>query len=1799
MYHFRKRAFMSKSSSVISFYLRIYFIALIGLLTISDIEAQVEELPCQTEANATIDLDRKDFNNGSTVIHSQASMHNFTLPENTFGDCKYISNVSIEITGTSVDYDFPAGCNPPGAFYYNIALGCEDFTPASCNTSNLIGEPNTPNFVDQSFSYNGPPEDFQFGDNISVDIVPVMDQGTPCGQNALSEEYIILEYDLCVTVTISEGAIDDPIDLGMDLESCAGGTNSLFGGNYDDWLWSNGQTAQSINVGPGDYSITVTDSNGCTDTDEITIEAFPDAPITFDPADPIVCDNESITVSVVEGSYDSYEWSNSEEGQTVNLTPGTYDVTITDDNDCTTVNTVTVSSIPSPNAGTDNTETICEGVEFDLSDLVESGADVDGVFSDPAATGSLSGSIVNTSGLADQTIDFLYTVGLPGDLCGSDEATFTLIIEAQAVAGADNSETVCAEIIFDLNDLVDAAADLGGTFSDPGATGALDGSMVNTTGFEGQTLDFIYEVGDGTDACGVDQATLTLIIEDAPNAGIDNSAEVCEQDFFDLNDLLDINADAGGVFLDVAATGSLSGSTVNTLGLGGLTIDYVYQVGDAADPCGVDEATLTLVIGVLSEAGQDNVSTVCDGELFDLNDILGSDADLGGVYLDPNDLGILNGSIVNTTGLEGQTIDFIYEVGFPGDICGIDQASLVIIVESTVQAGEDNFTTVCEGNTFDLNDLLDASASPGGIFLDPTSSGVLSGSIVNTSGLAGQTIGFIYQVGQSSDPCGMDESILTITVDFSLSAGDDSMETICIAGVINLDDFLVNADFGGVYNDIDLSGGLNGNLLNTDVISPGQYIYQYIVGDGITCPFDTANITILFNAIPEGVFEIDTVELCYDICQEINISVIGGSPFTYDLSAENQSGTPPATTTLSSSTNDFSVYLCNDQSQIAFSNDTLNFSNLDSLLLTIENVQGDLCNSVTIDSLWITSLPANVFQLDTSICIFDTLFIDDLEFFFGNSSFIDTIDGIECDSFININVSFEDVDTSYILETICPGDSTNYFSTWFTEANPYEEITINAESGCDSLIIVDISFFPQVDSLINPLLCEGDFIIVNTVTYDESNPFGQEVLIGASSNGCDSLVNIDLQFSNGINIMRTDTLCEGGSIVIGGTIFDATNNPNLLIVPGVNCDTTFDINLTFVAPSMNVIDGIYCVNFDTIVNGVLYDFDNPSDVETIVGGSSLGCDSIITINLNFESPSQNIIDGIYCSDFDTLVNDVLYNINNPSDIETIVGGSYLGCDSIITIDLNYYPVAQNILDTTICSNESFIINGVTYDQNNLSGTETLTSQLGCDSTIVITVSLYNTTEEDQSFAICEGDSIFLMGAWQFSAGVFMDTFTTSFGCDSIITSTVSLMPCAIEVNVSAVGNNCVGGSLGLIDIEILSEIPIPYIILLEELSTGIQSNINVSVEQNNYQFENLNSGSYEVSIIENDGTVIFTTTEVINDLFDALTGSWNLIETIICNGELAQLEFVPTGGLPDYNYTWSTTNLGNASIIDQVPSGAYSITISDMNGCTFDSSFTIDEPTPITYDLQTTNISCIGLESGDITIENIQGGTSPYSVLIDNVIINEFFISSLSEGQYTIEILDDNGCISISNQVNITGSTSVTLADYTLTHDITEGNSVLLDGELFENNLSFEWSPNSTLSCVDCMEPIASPSTTTIYELTVTNEDGCEQIINITVIVSPNVIIQVFPNIFSPNGDGSNDEFLLTFENELTTKIELIVFDRWGNQMHNSISSDGTIMWNGASNGRDLNPGVYIYQLTIDYIDGTSETMVNDLTLIK
>ncbi|MDP1802875.1 MAG: gliding motility-associated C-terminal domain-containing protein [Bacteroidota bacterium] len=66
------------------------------------------------------------------------------------------------------------------------------------------------------------------------------------------------------------------------------------------------------------------------------------------------------------------------------------------------------------------------------------------------------------------------------------------------------------------------------------------------------------------------------------------------------------------------------------------------------------------------------------------------------------------------------------------------------------------------------------------------------------------------------------------------------------------------------------------------------------------------------------------------------------------------------------------------------------------------------------------------------------------------------------------------------------------------------------------------------------------------------------------------------------------------------------------------------------------------------------------------------------------------------------------------------------------------------------------------------------------------------------------------------------------------------------------------------------------------------------------------------------------------------------------------------------------------------------------------------------------------------------------------------------------------------------------------------------------------------------------------------------------------------PNVFTPNGDGSNDVFFLKVAN--VAEINAIIFDRWGNKVYESTSTTGNIEWDGKSSaGKELPAGTYFY----------------------
>ncbi len=91
------------------------------------------------------------------------------------------------------------------------------------------------------------------------------------------------------------------------------------------------------------------------------------------------------------------------------------------------------------------------------------------------------------------------------------------------------------------------------------------------------------------------------------------------------------------------------------------------------------------------------------------------------------------------------------------------------------------------------------------------------------------------------------------------------------------------------------------------------------------------------------------------------------------------------------------------------------------------------------------------------------------------------------------------------------------------------------------------------------------------------------------------------------------------------------------------------------------------------------------------------------------------------------------------------------------------------------------------------------------------------------------------------------------------------------------------------------------------------------------------------------------------------------------------------------------------------------------------------------------------------------------------------------------------------------------------------------------------------------------------------------------------------PNIFSPNGDKINDLFMMQDGGDVINIEQLIIFDRWGNQLFeatNFLPNDSQYGWNGKFKGKRMPEGVYIYSAIVHFKDQSSSFFSGDVTLI-
>jgi gliding motility-associated-like protein len=119
------------------------------------------------------------------------------------------------------------------------------------------------------------------------------------------------------------------------------------------------------------------------------------------------------------------------------------------------------------------------------------------------------------------------------------------------------------------------------------------------------------------------------------------------------------------------------------------------------------------------------------------------------------------------------------------------------------------------------------------------------------------------------------------------------------------------------------------------------------------------------------------------------------------------------------------------------------------------------------------------------------------------------------------------------------------------------------------------------------------------------------------------------------------------------------------------------------------------------------------------------------------------------------------------------------------------------------------------------------------------------------------------------------------------------------------------------------------------------------------------------------------------------------------------------------------------------------------------------------------------------------------------------------------------------------------------------------------------WTPAYGLSCTTCSTPSASPLSTTNYCALVTDTSGCTNTACVTINIEscPDIFV---PNVFSPNGDGVNDQFFFKSTNMQTLRCQ--IYNRWGMLVWEL--SNPNESWDGyTKTGSTCSDGVYFYSL--------------------
>ncbi|MFN8285647.1 MAG: gliding motility-associated C-terminal domain-containing protein [Chitinophagales bacterium] len=1411
-----------------------------------------------------------------------------------------------------------------------------------------------------------------------------------------------------LTTTISATAI-----------GCNGGTSNVdlspVGGTTPyNYFWNNGSVTQDLTgVGPGTYTVLVTDAHACTAVNSVTVSQPTAIALLFEAAHVLCFGNTDGAVDLVvtggTGSY-TYNWSNGATSEDISgLAAGTYDVTVTDGNGCTATGSVDVNQpAQALNATFTSTDVTCNGANNGSINLTVTGG------TQPYAYNWSNGATTeDLTGLGPNTYDYTVT-----DDNGCQAFGSVVINEPAALSATIAGTNVTC------NGGNDGAADLTVTGGNGGYT-YLWSTFANTQ-----------------DISGLTAGNYTVIVTDSKGCQTFASVTISQNPAMTLS----------GVVTNVACNGGTTGAIDITAGGGASPLSYLWSNSSTnEDQSGLAAGSYSVTVTDNNGCSVSGTFTITQPSALNL-----SIASVGNV----NCHGGSNG-FVNVT-ISGGVTSYSYAWSN-----GATSQNLVNVTAGayTLTVTDANGCTAEVSQSITEPDTLTASIAAGSINCN---GGTTNVDLTVIGGTANYS--YFWNSGATSeDLTGVGPGTYTVLVTDAKGCTATATTTITQPSAVTVSGVVTNVSCNGGANgaiDITATGGAGSYTYNWSNSSTNEDqsgltagTYTVTVNDGSSCSA-SASFTISQPANALTSNAVATNVSCNGAGNgSIDLTVSGGTPaYTY---AWSNGATTQDISGLSAGTFTVTIIDANGCTDITGATVTepaalsATIAGTDATCFGGNDGSADLTVSGG-------NAPYNYFWSTFE-------FTEDITGLSAGNYVVIVTDSKSCQTYATVTISqpapVSITGTAFNLT--CNGSGDGLIDITVTGGNGI--YAYQWSNGATAQDINGLSAGTYTVTVLDGNLCSG------TASFTITEPAAIVITAAVTNVNCNGNANgaVDITVTGGTSPYTYDwstgSTTQDVSGLSGGLVSVVVTDANLCSALGSYTIT----EPSAITTSISVTD-VSCFGsnngaLDLTVNGgvapysyLWSTFNTTQDLSGLGGGTYF---VIVTDANGCQKTDSAVINEAPKLVLSVAVTNVSCNGGTGSVDLTVSGGApgynYSWSNSAITEDLAAVAAGTYTVTVTDAANCSASISATVTQPTAINATIASFSNVSCNGanngSINISVSGGVTP---YTYGWSSGST--LEDLVNIGAGTYTVTITDANSCTATLSQTIT-EPALLTASTTATTILCNGGTAdvdltvnggtpnysyfwnnGAITQDLTGVSAGSYSVIVTD-ANGCTANSSITITQPaalalsvSVTNASCNGGNGSVDLTVSGGTAAYSfswsngaTTE---DIASVAAGTYTVTVTdannctatasatvtqptalvltaqsvnVNCNGgNNGSINISVSGGVQPYSYDWG----GGVTVEDRfnLTAGTYNVLVTDANGCTITGSYTITEPSAITSSVSSTDVTCAGAHNGTATL-TVNGGTAPYTFNWSNFQVSQN-LSNLSGGTYYVSITDANGC---------------------------------------------------------------------------------------------------------------------------------------------------------------------------------------------